>query len=92
MPERYNTLRESPAEVENTLSRVTEDRKYAIEAAIVRVMKSKQTLSLAECVANVSRLLQSRFLPDVAVINARVDALVEREYLERNGSTLTYLA
>eukprot|EP01088_Endostelium_zonatum_P006174 TRINITY_DN1827_c0_g4_i1.p1 TRINITY_DN1827_c0_g4~~TRINITY_DN1827_c0_g4_i1.p1 ORF type:complete len:733 (-),score=139.94 TRINITY_DN1827_c0_g4_i1:78-2276(-) len=64
--------------------KVDEDRKHQIEAAIVRVMKSRKTLEHASLVAEVIKQLSSRFLPDPVIVKKRIESLIEREYMERS--------
>jgi len=64
--------------------KVDEDRKHQIEAAIVRVMKSRKTLEHASLVAEVIKQLSSRFLPDPVIVKKRIESLIEREYIERS--------
>lgn len=76
--------RESEPENIETRQRVEEDRKPQIEAAIVRIMKSRRTLDHNNIVAEVTKQLQSRFLPNPIVIKKRIESLIEREFLERD--------
>ncbi|KAF7819700.1 cullin-3A-like [Senna tora] len=76
--------RESEPENIETRQRVEEDRKPQIEAAIVRIMKSRRTLDHNNIVAEVTKQLQSRFLPNPVVIKKRIESLIEREFLERD--------
>jgi cullin 3 len=78
-----SAAREGEAERVETHHRVEEDRKPVIEAAIVRVMKARRTLDHNNLVAEVSRQLSSRFLPNPAVVKQRIESLIEREFLER---------
>lgn len=74
--------------------RVEEDRSIAIEAAIVRVMKSRKSLNHNELVQEVLGML-SLFKPKVKDIKQRIEMLIEREYLERDKKCSTvyhYLA
>lgn len=63
---------------------VAEDRKHLIEAAIVRIMKTRKTMQHNNLVAEVSRLLSTRFAPSLTLIKRRIESLIEREYLERS--------
>ena len=63
---------------------VEEDRKPQIEAAIVRIMKSRRVLDHNNIVTEVTRQLAPRFLPNPTVIKKRIESLLEREFLERD--------
>ncbi|CAH9099607.1 unnamed protein product [Cuscuta epithymum] len=76
--------KESEPEKHETRQRVEEDRKPQIEAAIVRIMKSRKVLDHNNVVAEVTKHLQSRFLPNPVVIKKRIESLIEREFLERD--------
>ena len=76
--------RESEPENQETRQRVEEDRKPQIEAAIVRIMKARRVLDHNNIVAEVTKQLQSRFLPNPVVIKKRIESLIEREFLERD--------
>ncbi|XP_050039779.1 cullin-3-like [Dermacentor andersoni] len=62
---------------------VDEERRYELEAAIVRIMKARRTLSHDDLLVEVTNVLKSRYTPSPAAFKTRVDALIEREYLER---------
>ncbi|KAK9061754.1 hypothetical protein SSX86_018937 [Deinandra increscens subsp. villosa] len=76
--------KESEPEKQETRQRVEEDRKPQIEAAVVRIMKARRVLDHNNIVAEVTKQLQSRFLPNPVVIKKRIESLIEREFLERD--------
>lgn len=63
---------------------VVEARKNRVEAAIVRIMKSRKTLDHNNLIAEVVKQLSSSFTADPAFIKNRIESLMEREYLERD--------
>ncbi|KAL7198907.1 hypothetical protein ACSBR2_021240 [Camellia fascicularis] len=74
---------------------VDKDRRYAIDASIVRIMKSRKVLGhqqlVMECVEQLSRM----FKPDFKAIKKRIEDLITRDYLERdkeNPNLFRYLA
>lgn len=86
---------ESEPERNETRSKVDEDRKHEIEAAIVRVMKDRKRLQHNVLVAEVTEQLKSRFLASPVVIKKRIEGLIEREYLARtpeDRKVYTYVA
>mmetsp|Transcript_6080 Transcript_6080/g.16571 ORF Transcript_6080/g.16571 Transcript_6080/m.16571 type:complete len:240 (-) Transcript_6080:243-962(-) len=74
--------------------KVEEDRSIAIEAAIVRIMKARKTLQHQQLLSEVLAQL-AFFNPNPRVVKKRIEALIEREYLERskdNAHVYNYLA
>ncbi|KAG6647804.1 hypothetical protein I3843_07G101200 [Carya illinoinensis] len=74
---------------------VDKDRRYAIDAALVRIMKSRKVLGhqqlVMECVEQLGRM----FKPDIKAIKKRMEDLITRDYLERdkdNQNIFKYLA
>jgi len=82
-------------EKEATRTAVDEDRRHAIEAAIVRIMKSRKSIDHQRLIVEVSQQLMQLFNPDPKVIKARIEDLISREYIERdeqNTSLYKYVA
>ncbi|ORZ37909.1 Cullin family-domain-containing protein [Catenaria anguillulae PL171] len=78
-----------------TLAQVEQERQGLCDAAIVRVMKSRQRLSHNELVVEVTKILRERFAVSPALIKKRIEDLMEREYLvrdESNSNVYTYVA
>merc|ERR1711892_1050826 len=82
-------LRKEPAgkelkKADKIIKKVDEDRRHEIEAAIVRIMKTRKQLNHNQLVIEVTEQLKSRFSPTPAIIKKRIEALIEREYLSRD--------
>ncbi|CAL9124877.1 unnamed protein product [Musa acuminata var. zebrina] len=82
-------------EKKKVIEDVDKDRRYAIDASIVRIMKSRKVLGhqqlVMECVEQLGRM----FKPDFKAIKKRIEDLITREYLERdkdNPNLFRYLA
>jgi cullin 1 len=82
-------------EKKKVIDDVNKDRRFSIDACIVRIMKSRKVMShqqlVTECVEQLSRM----FKPDIKIIKRRIEDLISREYLERDlekANTYRYLA
>ena len=62
-----------------------EDRRHAIEACIVRLMKSRRQMEHSQLISEAITQLSQHFKPDPKVIKRRIDDLIAREYLERDS-------
>ncbi|KAJ5779074.1 hypothetical protein N7457_006794 [Penicillium paradoxum] len=67
----------------DTESKMNDERKGSIEAAIVRIMKQRKTLTHSQLMTETLSQLSARFVPDVNMIKRRIESLIDREYLER---------
>ncbi|CAI7830140.1 unnamed protein product, partial [Closterium sp. NIES-54] len=86
-------LKETPEENTNTTERVFQDRQYQIDAAIVRIMKTRKVLSHTLLITELFQQLKFPIKP--ADLKKRIESLIDREYLERdksNAQIYNYLA
>jgi len=67
------TAKVTVEEKESTRQTVDEDRKHAIEAAIVRIMKTRKTLDHQKLVLEASQQLMRHFKPDPKLIKKRIE-------------------
>jgi len=77
-------LKETSEEQQQCTDRVMQDRQYQVDAAIVRVMKTRKVLSHV-LLAN-ELVQQLRFTIRPADLKKRIESLIERDYLERDAS------
>lgn len=59
-------------------------RRDLIDAAIVRIMKTKQTMSHPLLIAGV--VSQLKFTATVTDIKRRIESMLEKEYIERDAN------
>ncbi|KAK3357143.1 Cullin family-domain-containing protein [Lasiosphaeria hispida] len=85
-------LRETKEENKETHERVAADRQFETQAAIVRIMKSRKVMTHAQLVAEVINQTKSRGAVDAGDIKTNIEKLIEKDYLERENGSYTYLA
>jgi len=86
---------EVKAESADVLKAVDEDRKYVIQATIVRIMKARKTMKNQALIQEVISQISQRFAPNIPDIKKGIETLLEKEYMERvDGSkdTFAYIA
>lgn len=72
------------AETNELVKGAEEDRTFAIQATIVRIMKSRNVLSHALLVSETIAQCAKYFTPKVPSIKKNIDLLIEKEYLKRS--------
>ncbi|XP_074568114.1 cullin-4-like [Curcuma longa] len=86
-------MKETVEENTSTTERVFQDRQYQVDAAIVRVMKTRKVLSHTLLITELFQQLKFPIKP--ADLKKRIESLIDREYLERdknNPQIYNYLA
>ncbi|KPI83950.1 cullin-like protein-like protein [Leptomonas seymouri] len=80
---------------EHIAKQVEEDRKPAIDVALVRIMKGRRSLEHSDLVLECQQQLSARFSPDIKLIKLRIEELIRREFIardSRNKSLYHYIA
>ncbi|KAK3938500.1 putative ubiquitin ligase [Diplogelasinospora grovesii] len=85
-------LKETKEENQETHKRVQADRQFETQAAIVRIMKSRKTMTHQQLVAEVINQTKARGAVDPADIKLNIEKLIDKDYIEREGGMYTYLA
>ncbi|KIM20117.1 hypothetical protein M408DRAFT_30636 [Serendipita vermifera MAFF 305830] len=70
-------------ETVDILKVVDEDRKYVVQATILRIMKARRTSKHQALVAEVVSQLSQRCIPKVDVIKYAIEMLLEKKYMKR---------
>ncbi|KAF9014369.1 Cullin-domain-containing protein [Hymenopellis radicata] len=86
---------EVKAESSDVLKAVDEDRKYVIQATIVRIMKARKTMKNQALIQEVISQISQRFAPKIPDIKKAIETLLEKEYMERvdgQKDTFAYVA
>ncbi|KAI0638919.1 Cullin-domain-containing protein [Trametes polyzona] len=77
-------VKETAEETKRTQSSIEADRKHALDAAIVRVMKGKKELNYEQLKTATIEAVRKHFVPEVSMIKQRIASLVEQDYLRRD--------
>eukprot|EP01090_Pellita_catalonica_P012197 TRINITY_DN2593_c0_g1_i5.p1 TRINITY_DN2593_c0_g1~~TRINITY_DN2593_c0_g1_i5.p1 ORF type:complete len:729 (-),score=101.89 TRINITY_DN2593_c0_g1_i5:541-2727(-) len=86
-------MKATPKEVKKTKESIFQDRQYQIDAAVVRIMKTRKTLTHPQLMAELYKQLKFPLKP--MAVKKRIESLLDREYLERdanNANVYNYLA
>ncbi|KAJ5744733.1 cullin-1 [Penicillium manginii] len=84
---------EQKQESDDTHKTIEEDRKLLLQSAIVRVMKSRKKMKHVQLVQEVIQIVKSRFPPKISDIKKNIEALMEKDYIERlDGDEIAYIA
>jgi len=78
-----------------TIAIVEHDRRHAIDAAIVRTMKTRKSLAYNDLIIEVVSQLKQKFIPEPRMIKMRIEGLIEKDYIERdkeNAQVFRYVA
>merc|ERR1711983_698040 len=79
--------KETPQEVEQTHHAVEEDRKMYLQAAIVRIMKSRKVLKHNQLIQEVLSQSKARFAPSISMIKKCAESLIDKAYIERTPNS-----
>ncbi|KAL3308762.1 Cullin-3 [Cichlidogyrus casuarinus] len=78
------SIKDTEPERHDTRQQIDDNRRYVIEATIVRIMKTRKQLEHNLLLTEVMEQLQSRFRPTPQSIKSRIETLLERGYLMRS--------
>ncbi|KAF7995688.1 hypothetical protein HCN44_006795 [Aphidius gifuensis] len=79
--------RDAPHETEATHRSVDDDRKLYLQAAIVRIMKSRKLLRHNQLVQEVLGQSKVTFAPSIGMIKKCIEALIDKQYIERTPNS-----
>lgn len=86
-------LKETCEEQQQTEERVYQDRQYQIDAAVVRIMKTRKSLTHTLLISELFD--QLKFPVKAADLKKRIESLIDRDYMERdkdNPNGYNYIA
>ncbi|XP_011191438.1 cullin-2 [Zeugodacus cucurbitae] len=82
-------------QIEHTISAVDEDRKLYLQAAIVRIMKSRKVLKHNALIQEILSQSRVSFTPSISMIKKCIESLIDKQYIERtpnSGDEYSYVA
>ncbi|KAF8553581.1 Cullin-domain-containing protein [Imleria badia] len=89
---RINLNQPMKHDVKAETSKVLEDRKYVIQATIVRIMKARKTMKIQPLIEEVILQISQRFAPKIPDIKKAIHSLLEKQYIERVEGTMDEFA
>lgn len=78
-----------------TISSIDQDRRFYLQATIVRIMKAKKTLGHSELTQEIYSLCASKFNPTQSMLKECIENLIEKQFIERQDGEkgqYTYMA
>jgi len=70
---------------------IMRDRAFKLEAAVVRIMKSRRVLDYNTLVKEVVDQVSHWFTPQIPMIKRAVESLLDQEFIRRKGDSMTLL-
>ena len=89
----YYLFQRSKDQIKDQEDRVKEDRRFQIEAMVIKIMKDRKTLSHNDLMGEL--LAKANFPLDTTLVKQRIESLIEKDYIKRNAQDATlyeYLA
>ncbi|KFH62257.1 Cullin 4 [Podila verticillata NRRL 6337] len=80
-------LKETPEENSSTTERIFQDRQFQVDAAVVRIMKTRKQLSHTLLISELFE--QLKFAIKSSDLKKRIESLIDRDYLERDKTDST---
>lgn len=84
-------ITETKEEITEAQRSVQEDRRFYIQAVIVRIMKSRQQISHTELIDEVIRQSKNRFEPSISLIKQCIEGLIEKHFIDRAAQKDQYV-
>ena len=79
-----NSKSQKESDTKKVQGKVEDDRRYAIEAAVIKVMKARLSIDYNNLIGETVKLLQAKFKPEPAMVKIRIESLIDRGYIERS--------
>ncbi|KAF4318271.1 hypothetical protein JM18_006895 [Phytophthora kernoviae] len=84
-----NSPVETPKAIKVPTREVEEDRRMSLQAAIVRVLKTRRDIHQAQLMRDVAGILANQFVPSTTAIKQNIEILIQKEYLRRHEDDQT---